>query len=663
MPTTKKKNKAVKKWGFDTRELDTGVRPQDDFYSYVNKKWMDAHPVPKSESRWGTFMILRYDTDKKLHALMDELLAKKSLAKGSDEQLVRDFYRSGMDMKKRNALGIAPLEPLLKRVQGVQSVDELPELLAELHRMGAGALFGTGIDQDSKNSEKYALHFGQDGLGMPDREYYLNDDAESVRVRTAYRMHVANVFKLMGYRPADAAKACDTLLRIETQLAKASMKKEDLRDPEKTYHKLTTAALAKLAPRLRFKAYLERTGTPSLPYVIVMQPEFFKAVDGMFGSVSLGDWKTYLSWHIVNDYAGALSERFIRQNFSFYGKVLSGMTAMRPLWRRILATVNSGLGELIGKVYVERYFTKESKKKMDALVDDLLTAYEARIRSLDWMTPATKRKALAKLRALNRKIGYPRKWKSYKGLVITADDYVGNIIRMNEYEYKRDIKKLRGPIDREEWHMYPQTVNAYFAPNLNDIVFPAAILQPPFFDLSADDAVNYGSIGAVIGHEITHGFDDEGSKFDAKGNLKSWWTAEDRKRFEAKAKKVEKQFNAYEVDDGLHVNGKLTLGENIADLGGLSIAYDAYQLQLARTGRADIDDLTPEQRFFISFAVFERENARPEFTKLQVLNDPHSPGVFRINGPVSNFAPFYEAFGMKKSDGLFRAPAAREMVW
>jgi putative endopeptidase len=654
---------AKKTWGFDVRELDTKVRPQDDFYKYVNKKWTDVHPIPKSESRWGTFMILRYDTDKKLHALMDELAAKKTVAKGSDEQLIRDFYRSGMDTKTRNARDIKPLESVLKRIESISSVDELPELLAELHRMGAGALFGTGIDQDSKNSERYALHFGQDGLGMPDREYYLNDDAESVRVRTAYRTHVANLFKLMGYRPSDAARAGDVLLRVETELAKASMKKEDLRDPEKTYHKLTTAALTKLAPRLRFKTYLDKSGISSLSYVIVMQPEFFKAVDRMLDSVSLEDWKTYLSWHVVNDYAGALSDRFIRENFSFYGKVLSGMTAMRPLWRRVLTTVNGGLGELIGKVYVERYFTKEAKKKMDTLVNDLLTAYEARIRSLDWMTPATKRKALAKLNALNRKIGYPRKWKTYKKLTISPDDYVGNIMRMNEYEHKRDIKKLHGPIDREEWHMYPQTVNAYFAPNLNDIVFPAAILQPPFFDLSADDAVNYGSIGAVIGHEITHGFDDEGSKFDAKGNLKSWWTAGDRKRFEAKAKKVEKQFNAYEVDDGLHANGKLTLGENIADLGGLSIAYDAYQLQLARTGRVDIEDLTPEQRFFISFAVFERENARPEFTKLQVLNDPHSPGIYRINGPVSNFAPFYEAFGLKKNDALYRAPAAREMVW
>lgn len=657
------KNTKRNSWGFDTRELDTSIRPQDHFYHYVNKKWMGKNPIPKSESRWGTFMILRYDTDKKLRALMDELASNKTAPKGSDVQLLRDFYRSGMDMKTRNARGIGPLEPLLKRVHDIDSAEQLPELLAYLHRRGIGALFGAGVDQDAKNSDRYVLHFGQDGLGMPDREYYLKDDAESVRVRTAYRTHAVNLFKLMGYRPADAVAARDTLLQIETGLARASMKKEDLRDPEKTYHKLTTAALAKLAPRLRFKAYLEKSGTPSLPYVIVMQPGFFTAVNDMLDTVPLEDWKTYLSWHIVNDYAGALSSRFVRENFSFYGKVLSGMTAMRPLWRRVLTTVNGGLGELIGKVYVERYFTKEAKQKMDTLVDDLFTAYEARIRSLDWMMPATKRKALAKLHALNRKIGYPKKWKSYKGLLISADDYVGNIIRMNEYEHTRAVKKLTGPIDREEWHMYPQTVNAYFAPNLNDIVFPAAILQPPFFDLHADDAINYGSIGAVIGHEITHGFDDEGSKFDAKGNLKSWWTAEDRKRFEAKAKRVEKQFNAYEVADGLRVNGKLTLGENIADLGGLSIAYDAYQLQLARTGRKDIDGLTPEQRFFISFAIFERENARPEFTKMQVLTDPHSPGIFRINGPVSNFDAFYDAFGLQRGDALYRAPKEREMVW
>jgi putative endopeptidase len=650
-------------WGFDVRELDTSVRPQDDFYAYVNKKWCDAHPIPQSEAHWGAFMALRYDTDKKLHAMLDELVASNQSKKGSAEQLISDFYRSGMDLRRRNTLGVEPLKPLLTRVYNLRTSNELPALLGNLHRLGVGVIFGSDVGQDSKNTDRYAFHLGQDGLGMPDREYYLKNDAESVRVREAYSIHVEKLFRLMGYSPAAAIAARDTLLRIETELARASMKKEEMRDPEKTYNKMTLPALKKLAANFDWNPYLRETGLSSLPYAIVMQPDFFKTVNTMLTSVSLDDWKTYLRWHIVNDFSGALSNRFIKQSFSFYGTVLSGTKVMRPLWRRVLGTVNGGLGELIGKIYVEKYFPKEAKKKMDVMVDDLFTAFEARIKTLDWMSAPTKRKALQKLKAITRKIGYPRKWKSYAGLVIRGDDFVGNIMRMNEYEHRRAIKKLGGPIDREEWFMYPQTVNAYFAPNLNDIVFPAAILQPPFFMLEGDDGVNYGAIGAVIGHEITHGFDDEGSKYDSRGNLKSWWSAEDRKRFEAKAKKVERQFSAYKVADGVPVNGKLTLGENIADLGGLSISYDAYQIQLARTGRKDLDGLTPEQRFFIAFAIFERENRRPEAVKTQVLTDPHSPGVFRINGPVSNFDRFYEAFSVQPGDALYRAPKDREMVW
>lgn len=657
-----KQKGAKKDWGFDVRELSKNVRPQDDFYHYVNKKWMDANPIPKSESRWGTFMALRYDTDKKLHALLTELM-KRRAPKGSDQQLIGDFFRSGMDVKARNTKGLAPLAPTLARIQKLSSSKELSELIAYLHLIGIDVAWGIGIDQDSKRSDRYALHIGQDGLGMPDRDYYLKDDAESVRVRNAYQLHANRLFKLMGQAPSEAKLGTETLMRMETELARASMRKEDLRDPEKTYHKFSLPKLQSAAPDIDWKVYLKRVHAGAAPYFIVMQPDFLKALNKMIKKVPLEDWKTYLSWHAVNSYAGALSEAFVRENFSFYGTVLAGLKAQRPLWRRVLTTVNSGLGELIGKIYVERYFTKEAKRKMDALVDDLFLAYEARIKSLSWMSASTKRKALAKLRALNRKIGYPSKWKSFKGLRISADDYAGNIMRMNQYIHDREMRKLKRPIDREEWHMYPQTVNAYFSPTLNDIVFPAAILQPPFFSLSSDDAVNYGSIGTVIGHEITHGFDDEGSKFDAKGNLKSWWTKQDRRKFDAKAKKVERQYGRYTVADGLKVNGKLTLGENIADFGGLSIAYDAYQLQLARTGRKDIDGLTPEQRFFLAFAIFERENSRPEAVKMQVLTDPHSPGIFRINGPLSNFAPFYEAFGVKKGDKLYRLPVDREMVW
>ena len=650
-------------WGFDVHDLEPKIRPQDDFFHHVNKRWMDSNPIPENESRWGSFITLRHDSEKKLRAILTELELKRSLPVGSPERLIRNFYRSGMDMKKRNELGIRPLDELRRSVSRIDSLPRLLAVVAELHRIGVGVMWGMGIDQDAKNSSRYLLHLYPDGIGMPDRDYYLKNDVESVRVREAYRAHVEKLFMLMGRAPSDAKAGTETMLSIETLLARKMMKKEDARDAEKTYHKVALKQLIKDSKNIDWERYLKLSSAKEVKEVIVTQPEFMTALDSLLSSVSLEDWKTYLEWHIVNDFSGALSDKFIKHSFVFYSTVLSGTKVMKPLWRRVLGVVNGHVGELLGRIYVKKHFTVEAKKRMSILVDDLFTAYEARLKSLDWMTPATKKKALVKLRALNRKIGYPDKWKSYAGLDISPSDYVGNILATNEFEHKRAMKKLRGPIDRGEWFMYPQTVNAYFSPNLNDIAFPAAILQPPFFSLDADDAVNYGCIGAVIGHEITHGFDDQGSKMDHKGNLVSWWTAEDRKHFEAKAKKVEKQFNQYEVADGLKVNGKLTLGENIADLGGLSIALNAYRLALKRTGRHDIDGLTPEQRFFTAFAVFERENVRPEFEKMQVLTDPHSPGIFRINGPVSNCNDFYEAFGLAKSDKLYRAPKDREMVW
>lgn len=654
---------SLKHWGFDVAELDSRIRPQDDFYHHVHASWMAKNPVPKSEARWGSFTELRYNVDKQLRALVEELADKRSLPAKSAERMVRDFYRSGMDQERRNELGFRPILPILKTIDAIENTDDLERVIAELHRLDVGAIWGIGVDQDMKDSETYALYVGQDGLGMPDRDYYLKDDAESKRVREAYRLHVAKMFTLLGNTPKDAERMRDTVLGIETELAKASMKKEDMRDPEKIYHKYTLAKLKKLAPAVDWPKYLKRIQGEKATYYLVMQPDFFKEASRMLESITLPEWKAYLTFHVVNDFSSALSEPFVRQTFSFYGKTLMGTESMKPLWRRVLATVNGGLGECIGKLYVERHFPPEAKKKMDLLVDDLFTAYETRMKSLDWMSPATKKKALLKLALFNRKIGRPKKWKSYAGLDIRANNFVGNIIRTTEFEHKRHMKRLGKPMDHAEWLMYPQTVNAYYQPTMNDIVFPAAILQPPFFSHAYDDALNYGAIGTVIGHEITHGFDDEGSKFDGKGNLKSWWTKEDRKRFNAKAKKVVKQFDSYTVADGLHVNGKLTLGENIADLGGLSIAYDAYQLQLKRTGRKDIDGLSPEQRFFIGFSLFERENARPEFTKMQVLTDPHSPGVYRINGPASNFEGFYKAYNVKKGDKHYRTPGNREMVW
>lgn len=443
------------------------------------------------------------------------------------------------------------------------------------------------------------------------------------------------------------------------------MDKVDARDFEKTYHKMSVTQLAKLNPSFDWERFLAKTGAKHAGALIVMQPGFFKGLERMLNRIGLEDWKTYFEWHVLNEHAGLLSTAFVKESFAFYGKVLGGAKTMQPLWRRVLRTVNDALGEEIGKLYVARHFPPEAKVRMRALVNDLFDAYERRIKALDWMTAGTKRKAVKKLRAMHHKIGYPDTWKSYRGLEIRKDDYVGNVLRVTAYESKREARKLGRALDRGEWFMYPQTVNAYNQFGLNDIVFPAAILQPPFFSLEADDAMNYGSIGTVIGHEMTHGFDDQGSKFDVNGNMRTWWTKRDAERFAAKTKLLAKQFDAYTVADGVHVNGKLTLGENVADLGGAAIAYDAYMMHLSNHPEKNvtIEGFTPAERFFLAFSLFEREHSRPESEKLQVLTDPHSPGIFRINGPASNMSEFYEAFGVKKGDKLWRAPKDRAKIW
>lgn len=652
-----------KEWGFDTRDMDARARAQDDFYRYANGGWLKKNPVPSHESRWGSFLMLRYDTEKKLRALVGKLQKMKRAKTGSPEQMVRDFYRSGLDMRRRNALGLAPLRPWLERIGKIHDVPTLVSALAHLEKIGGGGPWGVAIDQDMKNSETYILYLHQSGLGMPDRDYYLKNDAESVRVRTAYEKHLEVMFAFMGKAKAEAKKNREIVMYIETALAKISMPKEDLRDVDKTYHKKSFAQLQSLTRNIDWRNYFKILGAKPRD-VVVMQPEFLKAVSAMLTKVSIEEWKTYLTWHLVGGSASYLGTKFEKQSFTFYGTTLSGVKTMKPAWRRSLGAVNGNVGELLGKLYVKEYFSPSAKRKIRAIVADLFEAYETRIKNLDWMSSATKRKAVRKLRQMTRKLGYPDKWKGYRGLVIKSDDYLGNAVRAAIFEHTRAMRRLRKPVDRREWFMHPQTVNAYCSFGLNDIVFPAAILQPPFFNADTDDdALNYGAIGTVIGHEITHGFDDQGSKFDGKGNRKTWWTKTDRARFAKKAKVLVGQFNTYEVAGGLKVNGRLTLGENIADLGGASIAYDAYKLRLARTKREDIDGFTPEQRFFLGFALFERENSRPESQKTQVLTDPHSPGVFRINGPASNLPEFYAAFGVRKGDALYRKPAERAKIW
>lgn len=649
-----------KQLGFDTKDIDAGVRPQDDFFHYASGGWMKRNPIPKAESRWGSFTMLRHTTDKQLRILLKKVVETKHAEKGSAEQMIRDFYLSGMNLKHRKALGLSPLKKQLELVEKIKTPEDMVRTIAQLERVGLSGVWGSSIDQDMKNSEKYIIYMGQGGLGMPDRDYYLKDDAESKRVRKAYEIHLIRIGELVGNK--DAKQRAAVILEIETALAKASMKKEDLRDVDKTYHKKTIAQLKKLTPRIDWKEYFEILGT-SPKEVVVMQPDFFVAVEKLFYSFPIESWKTYLATHIVGDLGSFLTPELTKENFAFYGTVLTGTKHMKPLWRRVLGVVNGTLSELFGELYVKAFFGPEAKQTVATIVADLFRAYEARIKNLDWMTPRTKKKAVLKLSQMNRKLGYPDKWKSYKGLVVSPTDYVGNLMRISEYEHKRALKRLGKPVDHKEWFMSPQTVNAYCSFGLNDIVFPAAILQHPFFSMKADDAFNYGAIGSVIGHEITHGFDDQGCKFDGKGNRKTWWTPTDTKLFTEKAKRLIKEFDGYEVAPGMKVNGQLTLGENIADLGGISIAFDAYQFRLKKTGREDIKGYTPEQRFFMGYAATEREQERPEFRKTQVLTDPHSPSLFRVNGPLSNLPEFYEAFNVQKGDKLYREPKNRAKIW
>lgn len=649
-------------WGFDMKGIDKGVRAQDDFFKYANGGWLKNNKIPPAETRWGTFITLRYDTEKKLRKIVDELVGGRH-KKGTPDQLVADIYRSAADLKTREKLGTKPLDKWRKMIADIKTKDQYLACMSAFHRMGVETFFGEMVDQDAKDSEKNILHLWQDGLGMPDRDYYLLDAPEQKRVRDEYITHIEKVCKLFGFSAREAKEKSKVVMSIETRLAKASMNKIDIREPEKTYHKKTMKDLEREVPGLLLKRHLAHIGVDTSRPIILGQPEFFKEVERMIKDAPLSDLKTYLEWNLFNGAGSFLSQKFVRENFRFYAQVLMGQKKMKPLWRRALGSVNGSVPDALGQIYVERHFTARAKKMMDGLVDDLFEAYETRIKKLDWMSPATKKKALKKLDMMVRKIGYPSNWKSYKGLVVRPDDYFGNVFRVAEYEHKRAMRKLRKPVDRREWFMSPQTVNAYFNPGMNEIVFPAAILQAPFFDEHADEAVNYGAIGYTIGHEITHGFDDQGSKYDGKGNLKSWWTKSDRAKFEKKSKVLVKQFDGYEAVPGAYVNGKLTLGENIADLGGISIAYDAYMNRLKKTGRKDIVGFTPEQRFFLGCAQGERELARPEFLKTILMTDPHSPAEFRVNGPFSNLEEFYKAFGLKKGDKLYRDPKTRAKIW
>ena len=647
-------------WGFSLSNLDKTCKPCDNFYEFAMGGWMKANPIPAEYPSWGTFTQLRDNNLTAMHTILDAAAAAKA-ATGSNEQKIGDFYASCMDTSAIDSAGLKPLATDFAAIAAINDRKSLDAEIARLQRDGAGVLFRFSSGQDIKDSTRVIANAGQGGLGMPDRDYYFRDDEKSKQLRADYVKHVAKMFELAGDPSEKADAEADTVMSIETALAKASRTRVELRDPEKNYNLLPLSEIKTLTPDWPWESYLRAIGAPPVEQINIRQPDFFRAMNQELDTVPLADWKIYLRWHLIHTYAPALPDKFVDENFDFYERKLSGTKEILPRWKRCVQSTDRNLGEALGKAYVDKYFPPAAKARAKEMVNNLIAALKDDIPALDWMGPETKKEALGKLEAFNVKIGYTDKWRDYSKLTIQRNSYAGNIRRSYEFEQARQLAKIGKPVDRTEWGMTPPTVNAYYNSTMNEIVFPAGILQPPFYNPNADDAVNYGGIGAVIGHEISHGFDDQGSKFDGKGNLHEWWTPEDRKNFTERGDCVVNQFNGYEVEPGLHQNGKLVLGESIGDLGGLAIAYAAYERSVAGHRPPDIDGFTPEQRFFLGWAQVWGTNQRAEAARLQTNTDPHPLPQFRGNGPLSNMEAFAKAFGCKKGDAMVRENACK--IW
>lgn len=646
----------------DPANFDPSVKPWDDFYEYANGGWLKANPIPPEYSAWGAFHELHERNNAALRKELEAAAAVKDAKPGSPEQLVGDFYASGMDEAAIEKAGIEPLADDFARIAAIDGPEALARTMAHLTERGVDAGFYFGSGQDAKDSESVIAQLYQAGIGLPEREYYREPGEEAEKLRAAYVAHVARTFELLGDPKEKAEDAAQRVMALETKLAEASMPNVELRDPDATYHKMTPVELRELMPNFAWDAYFDAVGMKDPGAVNVGQPKFFGAFDALVKDVSVEDWQAYLRWHLTSAASQFLGEKFVNEWFDFYARTLNGNEELKPRWKRVMAAIDDSVGEALGQLYVQENFPPEAKEQALHLVDNLREALKERIEALPWMGAETKKAALRKLAAMTVKIGYPDVWKDYAGLKIDRGPYVGNVFRSNAFEFQRDLAKIGKPVDRNEWEMSPPTVNAYFHPSMNEIVFPAGILQPPFFDPKADDAVNYGGIGAVIGHELTHGFDDQGRKYDEKGNLENWWTADDLKNFQGRAQKIIDQFDAYEVLDGLNVNGRLTTGENIADLGGAKIAYAALQKALAEKPAPDeIEGFTPAQRFFLSYAQTWRTNERDESIRVQVKTDPHSPAEFRVNGPLSNLEEFAEAFECPPDSPMVRKE--RVEIW
>lgn len=645
----------------DQTNMDLSVKPGDNFYRYANGSWLKNTPIPPSETRWGSFNELIENNYQALHALLDSA-ANAHGAHGSADQKIGDFYRSGMDTVAIESAGIKPLAPDFVMIDKIGTPTQLMKEIAYLHTIGLGSVFNFGVSPDDKHVSNMICQFYQGGLGMPDRDYYTKQDDRSKKLRAAYVQYLTTLFNIMGDDDQLAGTHATQVMALETALAEASMTRVEMRDPYKTYNKMSVKDLAGKMQTIGWSSLMTDLAVPGQDSIIIGQPGFFDVLNKQLSATPLDVWKAYLKVHLLSDLSPYLSSNADQAHFQFYGVTLRGQQVQKARWKRVLQVIDGSIGELLGQAYVSKNFKPEAKTRMLSLVNNLQQTYADRITRLDWMSDATKKKAMGKLNAFMKKIGYPDKWRDYSALNITTN-FVANIKATSAFEYQYMVHKLGRPVDRTEWGMTPPTVNAYYNPAFNEIVFPAGILQYPFFDFSADDAINYGGIGAVIGHEMTHGFDDQGRLYDADGNLADWWTKEDADQFTSKAKVVINQFNGYTVLDTMHVNGELTIGENLADLGGINIAYEAFmKTEQAKSGRKR-DGFTPEQRFFLSWAQVWRANTRPEETASRIVTDPHSPGEFRCNGPLSNMPEFYQAFDVKPGDKMYREPADRAKVW
>ena len=663
-PAAAQQTTATPSKAIDPANLDTTCSACQDFFRYANGGWIKRTQIPAAYSRWGSFNELGDKNQDVVRAILEESRTAKNVAPGSNSQKIGDYYGACMDSTRIESLGAKPLQPALREIGLLRNAAEVQRHIAKLHAEGTGALFGFGAGQDRKESTRIVAQFSQGGLGMADRDYYTRTDSASQALRDKYVAHVTRMLTLAGLPAAQAQADARRVMAVETQLANASMTRVQRRDPNATYNKMTLAGLQALAPNVNWTAYVQGVGAKGVGDVIVGQPEFFKAVSGLFATLPVADWQAYLRWRVVSDASSQLSSAFVNEDFAWQ-RNMTGARELQPRWRRCATATNAALGELVGQEYVKRTFTPEAKARALAMVNNLRAALREQIQGLAWMSDTTKQRAIAKLEAFTPKIGYPDKWRDYSALTVKHGDYIGNAQRVGAFSRAYNLAKLGKPVDRTEWGMTPPTVNAYYSPVMNEIAFPAGILQPPFYDPNADDAVNYGGIGAVIGHEMTHGFDDSGRQYDAQGNLKDWWTTADASNYKSRAQRVVEQFSAYTVvDTATRVNGQLTLGENIADLGGLKIAYKAFQKSLEGKPRpASIDGFTPEQRFFLGWAQVWRSIQRDEAARTQVNTDSHSPAVWRVNGPLSNLPEFHAAFGCKDGDRMVRPEAVRAEIW